>query len=45
MKLRLFHHRDGARIAYREAGDGPGRSCCCTPRCSPTASGSPSSST
>jgi pimeloyl-ACP methyl ester carboxylesterase len=24
MKLRLFHHRDGARIAYREAGTGPG---------------------
>ena len=23
MKLRLFHHRDGARIAYREAGVGP----------------------
>lgn len=24
MKLRLYHHRDGARIAYREAGTGPG---------------------
>jgi pimeloyl-ACP methyl ester carboxylesterase len=24
VKLRLFHHRDGARIAYREAGTGPG---------------------
>ena len=24
MKLRLFHHRDGARVAYREAGAGPG---------------------
>src|SRR5215213_11010180 len=24
MKLRLYHHRDGARIAYREAGVGPG---------------------
>ncbi len=24
MKLRLFHHRDGARVAYREAGVGPG---------------------
>lgn len=24
MKLRLFHHHDGARIAYREAGTGPG---------------------
>ena len=24
MKLRLYHHRDGARIAYREAGAGPG---------------------
>ncbi|MDX6722183.1 MAG: hypothetical protein QOD73_587, partial [Solirubrobacteraceae bacterium] len=24
MKLRLFHHRDGARVAYREAGTGPG---------------------
>jgi magnesium chelatase accessory protein len=23
MKLRLFHHRDGARVAYREAGTGP----------------------
>jgi pimeloyl-ACP methyl ester carboxylesterase len=23
MKLRLFHHRDGARVAYREAGAGP----------------------
>jgi pimeloyl-ACP methyl ester carboxylesterase len=23
MKLRLYHHRDGARIAYREAGVGP----------------------
>jgi pimeloyl-ACP methyl ester carboxylesterase len=23
MKLRLYHHRDGARIAYREAGAGP----------------------
>ncbi|MEA2143142.1 MAG: hypothetical protein QOI64_1572, partial [Solirubrobacteraceae bacterium] len=23
MKLRLFHHRDGTRIAYREAGVGP----------------------
>ena len=22
MKLRLYHHRDGARIAYREAGVG-----------------------
>ena len=24
MKLRLYHHTDGARIAYREAGTGPG---------------------
>ena len=24
MKLRLFHHSDGARVAYREAGAGPG---------------------
>lgn len=24
MRLRLFHARDGARIAYREAGTGPG---------------------
>ena len=24
MKLRLYHHRDGARVAYREAGIGPG---------------------
>jgi len=24
MKLRLYHHRDGARIAYRESGVGPG---------------------
>jgi pimeloyl-ACP methyl ester carboxylesterase len=24
VKLRLFHHRDGARVAYREAGTGPG---------------------
>lgn len=24
MKLRLYHHRDGARIAYRETGAGPG---------------------
>jgi pimeloyl-ACP methyl ester carboxylesterase len=24
MKLRLYHHSDGARIAYREAGTGPG---------------------
>src|SRR4051812_49759319 len=23
MKLRLYHHADGARIAYREAGTGP----------------------
>ena len=23
MKLRLHHHRDGARVAYREAGTGP----------------------
>jgi pimeloyl-ACP methyl ester carboxylesterase len=23
MKLRLYHHRDGARIAYREGGTGP----------------------
>ncbi|MGI8921234.1 MAG: alpha/beta fold hydrolase [Solirubrobacteraceae bacterium] len=24
MKLRLYHHADGARIAYRQAGTGPG---------------------
>ncbi len=24
MKLRLWHHADGARVAYREAGTGPG---------------------
>ncbi len=24
MRLRLYHHRDGARVAYREAGTGPG---------------------
>jgi pimeloyl-ACP methyl ester carboxylesterase len=24
MRLRLYHHRDGARIAYRETGKGPG---------------------
>ncbi len=24
MRLRLYHHGDGARIAYREAGTGPG---------------------
>ena len=24
MKLRLYHHRDGARVAYREPGAGPG---------------------
>jgi pimeloyl-ACP methyl ester carboxylesterase len=24
MKLRLYHHRDGARVAYRETGTGPG---------------------
>lgn len=24
MKLRLYHHSDGARVAYREAGTGPG---------------------
>ena len=23
MRLRLYHHRDGARIAYRETGTGP----------------------
>jgi len=23
MKLRLYHHRDGVRVAYREAGTGP----------------------
>jgi hypothetical protein len=23
MKLRLYHHPDGARVAYREAGTGP----------------------
>ena len=23
MKLRLYHHPDGARVAYREAGAGP----------------------
>ena len=22
MKLRLYHHRDGARVAYRESGTG-----------------------
>jgi pimeloyl-ACP methyl ester carboxylesterase len=24
MRLRLYHHRDGARVAYRETGAGPG---------------------
>ena len=24
MKLRLYHHPDGARVAYREQGTGPG---------------------
>ena len=24
MRLRLYHHRDGARVAYRQAGTGPG---------------------
>jgi pimeloyl-ACP methyl ester carboxylesterase len=24
MRLRLYHHPDGARVAYREAGTGPG---------------------
>jgi pimeloyl-ACP methyl ester carboxylesterase len=24
MRLRLYHHHDGARVAYREAGTGPG---------------------
>jgi magnesium chelatase accessory protein len=24
LKLRLYHHTDGARVAYREAGTGPG---------------------
>ena len=24
MKLRLYHHPDGARVAYRETGSGPG---------------------
>ena len=24
MRLRLYHHHDGARVAYREAGAGPG---------------------
>src|SRR5205085_8036215 len=24
MRLRLYHHRDGARVAYRETGTGPG---------------------
>jgi pimeloyl-ACP methyl ester carboxylesterase len=24
VRLRLYHHRDGARVAYREAGTGPG---------------------
>ena len=24
MKLRLYHHPDGARVAYRETGTGPG---------------------
>ena len=23
MRLRLYHHRDGARVAYRETGTGP----------------------
>src|ERR1700681_3307898 len=23
MRLRLYHHRDGARVAYRETGAGP----------------------
>src|ERR1700727_779343 len=23
MRLRLYHHQDGARVAYREAGTGP----------------------
>ena len=32
VKLRLYHHPDGARIAYREAGTGTRRSRCCTPR-------------
>jgi pimeloyl-ACP methyl ester carboxylesterase len=24
MRLRLYHHPDGARVAYRETGTGPG---------------------
>jgi pimeloyl-ACP methyl ester carboxylesterase len=36
VKLRLYHHSDGARVAYREAGTGPGlvllHSCCFTHR-------------
>src|SRR6202140_1308122 len=24
MRLRLYHHHDGARVAYRERGTGPG---------------------
>ena len=44
MKLRLYHHPDGARVAYRETGTAPA-SCCCTRRCSATASSSRSSST
>ena len=45
MKLRLYHHPDGARVAYREAGTGPGARARCTRRCSATASSSRSSST
>ena len=44
MKLRLYHHRDGARIAYREAGTGPPLALLHSAS-SPTGSGSRPSST
>ena len=45
MKLRLYHHPDGARVAYREAGTRPRPRARALARCSATASSSRSSST
>ena len=43
VKLRLYHHPDGARIAYREAGTGAAAGAAALARASPTASWSRSS--
>ena len=43
MKLRLYHHPDGARVAYRETGHRPGPRAAALARCSAIASSSRSS--